>query len=119
MLTCIGIDDEEHCNRYLKECCDQISNVNLVKTFTDPFAAVTLLATGTIEVLFLDFNLRSIIAPDFILHVPASVKVVIISSEMERTILAYNMKIAGILHKPYTCQSLSDTCKKLTKKSRQ
>ena len=43
MLNCIGIDDENFNNKYLKECCNHIPFINLIDMFTASFSAVPLL----------------------------------------------------------------------------
>jgi two-component SAPR family response regulator len=111
ILNCIGIDDEEHCNVFLRECCRQIPFIKLLGTFTDPFAARSLLQSGKIDLVFLDFNMGHINAPEFVKEIPKSVQVIIISAEFEKTIKAYEMKLTAILPKPYPCERLLEVCK--------
>ncbi len=105
-LYSIGIDDEEHCNTYLKECCQKIPLVKLVETFTDPFKALPLIRSGNIDLIFLDFNMGKVNAPEFITEFPGTVQVIIISAEREAAIKEYDMKLTAILPKPFTCESL-------------
>lgn len=116
MLTCIGIDDEEHCNEFLKECCRNIPFVKLLATFTNPFDARALLQSGKIDAVFLDFNMGQINAPEFVTEIPDSVQVIIISAEFESKIKAYGMKLSAILPKPYPCERLLQVCKIAAKK---
>lgn len=116
MLICIGIDDEQGNNDYLTHCCSKIPFIKLMSTYTDPFAAIPHLASGIIDVLFLDFNLGGMAAPDFMQYVPDTVKVIIVSSEMESTIRGYNMQITAVLNKPFPCQRLLEICKSLEKR---
>ncbi|MBB6108697.1 Response regulator receiver domain-containing protein [Mucilaginibacter lappiensis] len=111
MLTCIGIDDEEYNNEYLKHCCSNIPFVKLIATFTEPFAARALLSSGEIDLVFLDFNLIGITAAEFIKELPLTVKVIIVSSEMEGRIRDYDMDIITIVSKPYPCERLLEACK--------
>ena len=111
MLTCIGIDDEEHCNEFLKECCRHIPFIKLLGTFTDPFAAQPLLQSCKIDLLFLDFNMGQINAPEFITEIPKNIQVIIISAEYENKIREYGMKLTTILPKPYSCDRLLQACK--------
>ncbi|RKR82847.1 response regulator receiver domain-containing protein [Mucilaginibacter gracilis] len=116
MLTCIGIDDEEYNNEYLKHCCSNIPFIELIATFTEPFAARALISSGVVDLIFLDFNLIGITAADFIKELPSSVKVIIVSSEMESRIREYAMDIITIVHKPYPCERLLEACKIAAKK---
>ncbi len=113
MISVIAIDDEHHANEHFKKCCLQIPFVKLIDTFTDPFQALPILNSAQIDLLFLDFHMGPISAPEFMTYVPSSVKVVIVSSEMKYKIEAYNMKIMGIIHKPYPCESILEICKKV------
>lgn len=118
ILNCIGIDDEEHCNTYLKECCQNIPFIKLLGTFSDPFTALPLILSGRIDLVFLDFNMGQINAPEFITEIPGNVQVVIISAEHETKIKAYGMKLTGILSKPYPYENLLKVCKLATKLKR-
>jgi two-component SAPR family response regulator len=100
LLKCIGIDDEQHCNDYLKACCQHISFVKLIGTFTDPFAAFPLIRSGEIDLIFLDFNMAGINAPEFMEKIPEGIQIIMISAEMENTIRAYGMALTAILPKP-------------------
>jgi response regulator of citrate/malate metabolism len=111
ILNCIGIDDEEDCNEYLRECCQKIPFINLLGTFTDPYAALPLIRSGEIDLIFLDFYLRKIEAPVFIKEIPEDIQVVIISAELEYKIMDHNMKLAAILRKPYLCERLLEVCR--------
>ncbi len=111
ILSCIGIDDEEHCNVFLKECCRHIPFIKLLGTFTDPFAARSLLQSGKVDLVFLDFNMGPIDAPEFIKQVPQNVQVIMISGERESRIREYGMKLTAILPKPYPCERLLNVCK--------
>ena len=111
MLTCIGLDDEAFNHDYLKHCCSNIPFVKIIGTFTDPFAALPLLSSGQIDLVFLDFDLGQINAPEFVTKIPQSVQVIIISAEFERKIREYGMKLTAILPKPYPCECLLQACK--------
>lgn len=115
VLNCIGIDDEEHCNKFLKECCRNIPSVKLLGTFTNPFDARALLQSGKIDLIFLDFHMGQINAPEFIKEIPGNVQVIIISAEFESKIKAFGMKLTAILPKPYPCERLLQACKAAVK----
>ena len=111
MLNCIGIDDEQLNNDYLRQCCSKIPFVKLIGTFNDPFAALPLLRTHQIDLVFLDFHLGGISAPEFIADIPPAVQIIIVSSEFENKIRQYKMKITAIVNKPYPCDRLLIACK--------
>jgi two-component SAPR family response regulator len=118
MLNCIGIDDENFNNKYLKECCNHIPFINLLDTFTDPFAAVQLLQSGKVDLIFLDFHLGGITANEFIRELGSTVKVIIVSSELAYKIRDQKMDIIDIVHKPYSCERLLAACKIALNKSK-
>lgn len=111
MLKCIGIDDEQYNNDYLTQCCSKIPFVKLIGTFNDPFAALPLLRTHQIDLVFLDFHLGGISAPEFITEISPAVQVIIVSSELENKIRQYHMRTTAIVPKPYPCERLLDACK--------
>lgn len=110
MLVCIGIDDEQGNNDYLTHCCSKIPFINLIATFTDPFAAIPLLRSEKIDLVFLDFHLGSVSAPEIIAEFPSTVQVIIVSSESESMIKQYNMQITAIVNKPFPCDRLLHAC---------
>jgi two-component SAPR family response regulator len=115
VLSCISIDDEEHCNKFLTECCLKIPFVKLLGTFTDPFASRPLLQSGKIDLVFLDFNMRTVNAPEFVKEIPPSVQIIIVSGELESKIREYGMKLSGILSKPYRFERFLQICKAAAK----
>jgi response regulator of citrate/malate metabolism len=102
MLRCIGIDDEFSCNELLTEYCSRIPFVELVATFTDPLLALPLIQRGELDLIFLDFYMSPMNAPAFLPHIPASVKVVITTSELLSRIKDYQLNVAEIITKPYS-----------------
>lgn len=111
ILNCIGIDDEEHCNVFLKECSRNIPFIKVLGTFNDPIAARPLLQSGKIDLVFLDFNMVHIKAPVFVKEIPKNIQVIIVSAEFESRIKKYGMKLTAILPKPYPCERLLEVCK--------
>ncbi|WP_370463823.1 LytR/AlgR family response regulator transcription factor [Mucilaginibacter sp. 14171R-50] len=102
MIRCIGIDDEYSCNDLLREYCSRIPFVELVATFTDPMLALPLIQSGELDLVFLDFYMSPMNAPAFLPHIPASVKVVITTSELLSRIKDYQLNVAEIIAKPYS-----------------
>ena len=82
-----------------------------MKTFTDPFEARSILQSGQIDLVFLDFNLSHINAPEFVAEIPGNIQIIIVSAEFERTIKAYGMQLTAILPKPYPFERLLKVCK--------
>lgn len=110
MLICIAIDDEQGSNDYLTHCCSKIPFVKLIGTFTDPFAALPVLLSDKIDLIFLDFHLGGIIAPEILPEIPSTIQVIIVSSESERKIRQYHMNITAIVNKPFPCDRLLYAC---------
>jgi len=116
-MRCIAIDDESHNNEYLRECCSKIPSIKLLGTFTKPFEAIELLLSGTIDLVFLDFHIGGVDASEFLKELPPTIKVIIVSAELESKIWVYQMDILAVLNKPYTCDRLLEACR-LGRKSR-
>jgi two-component SAPR family response regulator len=96
---------------FLKECCNQIPFMKLLGTFNDPFDARSLIQSGKIDLVFLDFRMVHINAREFIKEIPGNVQVIIISAERESIIKECGIKLTAILLKPYPCERLLTACK--------
>ena len=63
ILKCIAIDDEPLALDLIRVYADQISSVELVKTFTDAIEGAQFLKDNTIDLIFLDILHESLPGP--------------------------------------------------------
>ncbi|RZK19724.1 MAG: response regulator, partial [Pedobacter sp.] len=60
-LNCIVIDDDIHAINGIKSYLSTLSNVVLVKAFTDPLQALTeIVGNGNVDIIFMDIDMPMI-----------------------------------------------------------
>ena len=66
MIKCIIIDDEPLAIGVLNSYCEDLGEIHVVASFTNPFEAITLLSKEKIDLVFLDIEMPQINGIDFI-----------------------------------------------------
>ncbi|PRX55403.1 LytR/AlgR family response regulator transcription factor [Flagellimonas meridianipacifica] len=66
MIKCIIIDDEPLAIGVLNSYCEDLGELNVIASFTNPFEAITLLSKEKIDLVFLDIEMPQINGIDFI-----------------------------------------------------
>ena len=59
MISCIAIDDEPPALKVIESFCEQVSDLDLKKTFTSPTEAIHYLNNYPVDLLFLDITINS------------------------------------------------------------
>jgi two-component SAPR family response regulator len=102
MLKYIGIDDDSFQLLILKVQCRSISSLEHIGSFTNPFKAFPLIKSGQLDLIFLDYELGTITAPDVLKHVPERTQVIIVSGNSSSALASLKMNVTAILSKPFT-----------------
>ncbi len=103
-MTCIIIEDQLPAQRVLKKYIADIGFITLEGAFTDALAAMNVLNTKQIDLLFLDIHLPKLSGIDFLKTLPNPPKVILTTAFPDYALESYELNVADYLLKPFSFQ---------------
>ena len=114
MLNAIIIDDDKLVNTALEVFLEKVDNLNFLGSYTDPLNAKSILKSGDVHVLFLDVEFPDITGIEFLSNIPDYTQVVLMSSNQNYAVEAFNFDVADFLLKPIALARFIQACEKVT-----
>lgn len=99
-IRAIAIDDEPLALELIKSHISKIPYVQLMGAFYDPMAALDLIQSGDIDLVYLDINMPDIMGIDFIRGLPNPPKVVFITAYENYAVQGFEVSAVDYLLKP-------------------
>jgi DNA-binding LytR/AlgR family response regulator len=99
-FSCIIIEDQLPAQRILIRYIDDIPELALSGTFTDPLAALAFLRLQTVDLIFLDIHLPKISGMEFLKILPYRPKVILTTAFSEYALEGYEFDVVDYLLKP-------------------
>lgn len=100
MIKCIIIDDEPLAIGVLKSYCEDLGEVDVIGTFTNPFEATTLISRERIDLVFLDIEMPQINGIDFIKSIDYKPHFVFTTAYPQYAIQGFDLNAVDYLVKP-------------------
>lgn len=100
MIRCLIIDDEPLAIEVIKMHLSQLSELQLVATFSNPIEAIETLKNDTIDLIFLDIEMPLLSGIDFIKTIPNLPKVIFTTAYRNYAIESYELDVVDYLLKP-------------------
>lgn len=100
MISAIAIDDEPLALAVIQAFCEQISQIDLRKTFTKTGEAMDYLMHNEVRLIFLDINMPSISGIDFSRQLPPETMVIFTTAYSEYAVEGFNVNAVDYLLKP-------------------
>lgn len=100
MITCVIIDDEPLAIEVLQTHLAQLPEFELSATFENPVAALGLLQSQKIDLIFLDIEMPLLTGIDFLKTVPNLPKVIFTTAYRNYAIESYELDVVDYLLKP-------------------
>ena len=100
MIKCIIIDDEPLAIGVLKSYCEDLGEVDVIGTFTNPFEATTLLSSEQIDLVFLDIEMPQINGIDLIKSIDKKPLFVFTTAYPQYAIEGFDLNAVDYLVKP-------------------
>ncbi|MEZ5043132.1 MAG: LytTR family DNA-binding domain-containing protein [Saprospiraceae bacterium] len=97
---CIIIEDQPPAQRILIRYIEDLPELRLVGTFTDPLEALAFLRRDAVPLLFLDIHLPKISGMEFLKILPYHPKVILTTAFSEYALDGYEFDVADYLLKP-------------------
>ena len=100
------IEDDETDQLLLQEQLATFSYLQSAGTVANPLAALPILETGTVDILFLDVMLPVINGLDFLENLPNPPETIVVTASEEYAVRSYNLGIADYITKPFSRERL-------------
>ena len=111
-LTSIAIDDEPPGLHIMADDLRKIPTIDLIGTFTKPFDALELIQQGTIDLLFLDIQMPTLLGTDFLRALTNPPMVIFTTAYEQYAIESYDLNVVDYLLKPIRFERLLRACTK-------
>ncbi|TCZ74725.1 LytR/AlgR family response regulator transcription factor [Flaviaesturariibacter aridisoli] len=100
MIRCMIIDDEQHAIDILEHYVKQAPYLELVGTSTHPIEALQEVASGKVDLVFLDIQMPELSGLDFIKAINGKAKVILTTAYPEFALEGYELDVVDYLLKP-------------------
>lgn len=112
MIKAIAIDDEPLALEIIVKYCNQISDIQLLATFTSPFSAIEYIESNQVDLLFLDILMPELEGFDVIKMVESKSKVILTTAYNEYALKSYEFGVLDYLMKPISFPRFYDAISK-------
>jgi two-component system, LytTR family, response regulator len=100
MINCIIVDDEQHAIDILQHYTQQVPMLNLVAATTNPIEALQIIATQSVDLVFLDIQMPEISGIDFIKALGGKTRVILTTAYSEFALEGFELDVVDYLLKP-------------------
>lgn len=101
MITYLIIDDEHIAHDIIKNYCDLLPNMRLMKNCYDGLEAFEYLNKNDVDLIFLDLNMPKLKGFDFLKTLKNPPKVIVTTAYKEFALEGYELNISDYLLKPF------------------
>ncbi|MFK7772066.1 MAG: LytR/AlgR family response regulator transcription factor [Saprospiraceae bacterium] len=102
MIRYLIIDDEYIAHDIIKDYCDMLPNMQLMKNCYDALEAMEYLNQHEVDLIFLDLNMPKLKGFDFLKTLPVPPKVIVTTAYKEYALEGYELNISDYLLKPFS-----------------
>ncbi|MFK8004870.1 MAG: LytR/AlgR family response regulator transcription factor [Saprospiraceae bacterium] len=102
MIKYLIIDDEYIAHDIIKNYCDMLPNMQLMKNCYDALEAMAYLNKNEVDLIFLDLNMPKLKGFEFLKILPSPPKVIVTTAYKEYAIEGYELNISDYLLKPFS-----------------
>ncbi|TAE34551.1 MAG: DNA-binding response regulator [Cytophagales bacterium] len=111
-LRAIAIDDEPLGLQILADDLLKIPTIELLGTFTRPFAALELIQSGRVDLLFLDIQMPTLLGTEFLRAMPRPPMTIFTTAYEQYALEGYELNVVDYLLKPIRFERLLRACTK-------
>nr|WP_314498967.1 LytTR family DNA-binding domain-containing protein [uncultured Chryseobacterium sp.] len=113
-LKIVSVDDEYPALQLIKQYCDQIDGVDLLKGFQNPEEALKYLGENKVDLVILDINMPYMSGIELLQQLPYKPLCIFLTLETQHAVKAFELDVVHYLVKPVDF----DTFKKAVSKAR-
>jgi two-component system, LytTR family, response regulator len=112
-ITCIIIDDEQHCIDLLEKHVFKSEELELVKTFTDATEAIAYLSSHKIDLAFTDIEMPDVTGIDILKNFYGKMHFVVCSAYPQYAIEGFNYEVIDYILKPLSFVRFTKTLSRI------
>ncbi len=101
-MKCLIVDDEPLAHRIIRNYCDNLSFIDIVKECHSAFEAINYLNENKVDLIFLDINMPKLKGLDFLRTLNNPPLIIITSAYQEYAMEGYELSILDYLLKPFS-----------------
>ncbi|MFV8281216.1 LytR/AlgR family response regulator transcription factor [Christiangramia marina] len=112
-LNCIIIDDEELARKLLETYAKKLEDLNCLKTFENPLAALSFIKSNSVDLIFLDIQMPELKGTDFAELIQKSgIQIIFTTAYSEYALKGFELSALDYLLKPITFKRFVDAVEK-------
>lgn len=114
MINCIIIEDEPLAVKKLVNYIDKLPTLNLLETFNSAVSAIGFLKANSIDLIFLDIEMKELTGIQLLESINTKSKVIITTAYEKYAIKGFDLQVSDYLLKPITFERFIKACDKVT-----
>ena len=114
MINCIIIEDEPLAVKKLVNYIEKLPTLNLLATFSSAISAIEFLKTNSIDLIFLDIEMKELTGIQLLESIHIKSKVIITTAYEKYAIKGFDLQVSDYLLKPITFERFVKACDKAT-----
>jgi len=99
-MNCIIVDDEPLAREEMRNLVEEISSIEILGEFSNALAAMEYLATGSVDLIFLDIEMPTVNGLDFAQSLPKDVLVILTTAYTQYALRGFELDALDYLLKP-------------------
>ena len=114
MINCIIIEDEPLAVKKLVNFINNLPTLNLLATFSSAIAAIEFLKANSVDLIFLDIEMKELTGIQLLESIHIKSKVIITTAYEKYAIKGFDLQVSDYLLKPITFERFVKACDKVT-----
>lgn len=114
MINCIIIEDEPLAVKKLVNYIEKLPTLNLSATFSSAISAIEFLKTNSVDLIFLDIEMKELTGIQLLESIHIKSKVIITSAYEKYALKGFDLQVSDYLLKPITFERFVKACDKVT-----
>lgn len=114
MINCIIIEDEPLAVKKLVNYIEKLPTLNLSATFSSAISAIEFLKTNSVDLIFLDIEMKELTGIQLLESIHIKSKVIITTAYDKYAIKGFDLQVSDYLLKPISFERFVKACDKAT-----
>jgi two-component system LytT family response regulator len=113
MIKAIAIDDEPIALDVIRNLAEKVPFLDLMQSFTDPFAAIDYLHSNSVDLVFIDIKMPDISGIDWVKSIHQKPLIIFTTAYSEHAVTGFELDAIDYLLKPFSLARFLKACTKV------